>query len=295
MNRTEFIEHLEYTNAYVFRYRGKNYKVTADKKVQLPDETWFPLGRWEDVFRFPLPLKKTIGDLVDALQVYEDFFIYDIDHRVSHPDFPHLTVTSYGHSCFRVENEGVSIVFDPYQKDSVPGMQLPANITANAVLCSHEHADHNARESVRIVEGKEDSFSLEQLDVPHDNQHGNLRGRNKISIVSLHGFKIVHFGDLGRNLYEEEMQKLKNADLVMIPVGGYYTIDSDTAFTILEAIRPKTAILMHYCDGKAGYPVLEDIHTICAHHPEIIQVCSDEIDISSDTYPKWITMQRKTD
>lgn len=173
-----------------------------------------------------------------------------------------VTITFYGHACFKVDNGHESIVLDPYANDKVPGLKLPSEIEASCVSCSHEHADHNAKELIKETIPGKTVFEIEKVTVPHDEANGTLRGMNDITILHVDGKKIVHFGDIGRLPTEEEYAKLANADVVMIPAGGHYTIDARNAKHIVDTIQPNVTILMHYRKGEVGYDVLASIDDI---------------------------------
>ena len=108
------------------------------------------------------------------------------------------TLTYYGHSCFRIEAEnGWTAVLDPYREQSVPGLHLPM-LQADAVFCSHEHADHNGSECVkRKTPAAEMPYAVKMVSTDHDDQGGKLRGKNNVLILSRDREKIVHMGDIG--------------------------------------------------------------------------------------------------
>ena len=179
------------------------------------------------------------------------------------------TIRSYGHACFMVTaDNGHRIIFDPYDTGSVPGMELPQT-EAEAVFCSHEHADHNAAYRVHLS-GKDlpCPFAVSYLTVPHDDRNGALRGMNRIHILEGCGQKIAHYGDLGRDLTGEEIERLKDCDAVMIPCGGHYTIDAAQAAKIIRETKPALAILMHYRTDQSGYDVLMHVDDVLKQFPD---------------------------
>ena len=165
-----------------------------------------------------------------------------------------MKIEYLGHACFRLDG---CLVIDPYKDGSVPGLP-PLRATAMKVICSHEHADHSGRECVENVPG---TFDFEIREVPswHDDKEGALRGPNTIFVISKNGEKLVHLGDLGHFPNEEQLAKISNADYLLIPVGGYYTIDAEMAVKICEASRPKCIIPMHYRTAEYGYPELATV------------------------------------
>ena len=179
-----------------------------------------------------------------------------------------IRITGYGHACFGIQCGGKSILFDPYKTGSVPGLDLPDGRTADRVYCSHEHGDHNARELVRETSPGCDPFPIRFLTVPHDDADGAKRGMNRISIADVNGTVVVHMGDIGRLPTEQEYEELKQADVLMIPVGGYYTIDAVQAKEIIDTVDAGLTILMHYRCGDMGYDVLQELSDIQKIIPE---------------------------
>ena len=190
-------------------------------------------------------------------------------------------LTSLGHSCFKLTaDNGWTAVFDPYQDGSVPGLRLP-RVTADAVYTSHDHHDHNAADLVEIRKCHEMPYQVSTLLTDHDEEGGKLRGRNLIHILSDGHETIAHLGDLGRMLEKEERQALSSADVILIPCGGYYTIDARQARKIIDEIQPGLAILMHYRNGAAGYEVLNSLDEIRAVIPELQCLAQSSIEIHS--------------
>jgi L-ascorbate metabolism protein UlaG (beta-lactamase superfamily) len=154
-----------------------------------------------------------------------------------------------GHACFRIDG---CLVIDPYKDGSVPGLE-PLRVSAVKVICSHEHADHSGVECVKLVDGECD-FEIREVASFHDDRGGTLRGSNTIFVVTSSGKeKLVHLGDLGHFPNEEQLTAISDADYLLIPVGGYYTIDAETAVKICLACRPRVIIPMHYRTAESGY------------------------------------------
>lgn len=161
-----------------------------------------------------------------------------------------------GHSCFRIkdfEETGYKIVIDPYKAGSVPGYKPLDGLTANLVLCSHEHDDHfGVADCTLVEEDIENPFIIEKIESFHDPEKGKLRGSNTIHIITLKssGEKIVHYGDIGEKLDDlltaENLEKLQGADFALVPIGGVYTYDFEQALELIDRTKPKVAIAMHY-------------------------------------------------
>ncbi len=131
-----------------------------------------------------------------------------------------MKVEYLGHACFRLDDE---LVIDPYKDGSVPGLS-PLRTNAKEVLYSHKHPDHCGVECVELVPG-ESSFQVMEVSSFHDDVEGALRGRNIIFVITSQGAeRLVHLGDLGHYPNEEQLNAISNADYLLIPVGGYFTI-----------------------------------------------------------------------
>ena len=167
-----------------------------------------------------------------------------------------MKIEYLGHSCFKLNDE---LVIDPYKDGSVPGL-LPLRTSAAKVICTHGHPDHSGVECVKI-NGGELGFEIEEVPSWHDDQEGALRGPNTIFVITSKntGEKLVHLGDLGHFPNEEQLEEISNADFLLIPVGGYYTIDAEMAVKICEAVKPKQIIPMHYRTHNSGYSELAEV------------------------------------
>lgn len=170
-----------------------------------------------------------------------------------------------GHSCFELRSSQASVVIDPYLQ--VPGYGL-LDLEADLVLVSHEHDDHNARNRVRLT-GRVPAVEVEVIDTFHDPQGGKLRGPNKIHIVTLAGKRIGHLGDLGHELSQAELARLQNLDVILIPVGGHYTIDAGQAAALVKAVNPAIIVPMHYREGTAGWDVTSGVQPFLDHFEQV--------------------------
>lgn len=186
-----------------------------------------------------------------------------------------------GHSCFTVESEDGTVVLDPFADGTVPGFP-PLKLSADLVLCSHEHADHNGRENVRLS-GKQCAVSVERVASWHDGVQGAKRGDNTIHILTAEGLRVAHLGDLGCELTEEQAALLKNLDALMIPIGGYYTIDAQQAAEIIRKLQPRVTIPMHYRFDKYGYDVIATLDEFRARCENPIDYPGRELFLDSET------------
>lgn len=193
------------------------------------------------------------------------------------------TLTWYGHACFQLDlGPGGSVIFDPYAPGSVPGAELPEGLRADQVLCSHSHGDHNAADRVTLT-GREPDYALRFLDTYHDGEMGAKRGPNRISLVEYGGFRAAHLGDLGCPLTEEQIEALRGADLLLLPVGGFFTIGPEEAKALLDAVQPRVAVPMHYRRGEMGFPVLHTLEEFTGLFSKWTEVKGAVLNITEET------------
>ena len=166
-----------------------------------------------------------------------------------------MKIKYLGHACFVVGDNDYSIVLDPYK--GVNGFE-DINVEANDVLCSHSHFDHAYIDGVKLIK-KDSPFKVTLIHTFHDDKKGTLRGENNITILESNNKKVVHLGDLGHLLDMDVIEKLKDADALLIPIGGYYTIGPDMACKIIEDVNPRVIIPMHYKDNNKGLDVLKTV------------------------------------
>ena len=193
-----------------------------------------------------------------------------------------ITIKWHGHSCFSVTANDYTIVVDPFADGSVPGLP-DIRPHANAVLCSHYHSDHGCTDVVIVTEKENSPFHVLKIDSYHDDAQGSKRGENQIHVLETNGTRIVHFGDLGCMLTTEQMEILKNADVLMIPVGGFYTIDAEQAKEIVSILNPKIVIPMHYRSDSFGYPVIGRLEEFTKHYNNVVIHKTDSIVINAET------------
>ena len=188
-----------------------------------------------------------------------------------------------GHSCFTLESNQGTVVLDPYQPDSVPGL-APLSLRADLALCSHGHRDHNAREAVQLT-GAAPALQIQELHTFHDPEGGALRGENTIHVITAEGLRVAHLGDLGCWPDPELLEQLRDLDAFLIPVGGYYTIDARQARRLAQELRPRVTIPMHYRGAGFGYDViapLEDYLALCGGD-NVVRYPGNALELTRDT------------
>ncbi len=180
-----------------------------------------------------------------------------------------MKITWIGHACFKIESQGAALITDPYEDGYIPGLK-PLRDSAEIVLCSHGHGDHNAASLITLT-GKEAPFKISLIDSYHDEVKGAKRGPNKITIIEAEGLKVVHFGDIGCVLEPDQIECLKDIDVAMIPVGGTFTLDNNEAAQLVKQLAPKKVIPMHYQAGeKFGFPVLQTVDGFAAQFDSVM-------------------------
>lgn len=164
----------------------------------------------------------------------------------------------YGQACFKIKGKNASVVIDPYNPDYV-GLKLPKDLSADVVLSTHSHEDHNFVSAVSasgadkpMVFDKPGEYEVSGVVITginsfHDDSQGSERGSNIIFHLLFDNLDIVHLGDLGQGkLTEEQVAEIGQTDVLLVPVGSIYTIDAKAASEIVSQLEAKIIIPMHY-------------------------------------------------
>ncbi len=164
-----------------------------------------------------------------------------------------MLIRHVGHAEFLLEPEsGIRIVTDPY--DAGCGYPVP-EITADVALVSHQHHDHNAVENLqgtpRVIDQAgiytlETGLKVTALDAWHDSEQGAKRGKTLLFLIEAEGLRLAHLGDLGDSLTAQQTEILRGVDVLMIPVGGFFTIDGSQARKIARELEARVVLPMHY-------------------------------------------------
>jgi L-ascorbate metabolism protein UlaG (beta-lactamase superfamily) len=179
-----------------------------------------------------------------------------------------MKITYLGHATFLLDSGPTTILIDPY--DQKVGYPIP-KVAPTVVLISHEHGDHNhlamagghprvirglADGQWRTIQETVDGVVISSVSTYHDGSEGKERGRNTVFIVEAEGLRIVHLGDLGHALDETAIKAIGRPDVLMVPIGGHYTIDAQQAHDVIARLRPAIVIPMHYkTEVNAGSPI----------------------------------------
>ncbi len=223
-----------------------------------------------------------------------------------------LKVTWHGHSCFSIDNGGLSLVLDPYD----PGMTgyPPLHVKAHAMLSSHQHGDHNYRAAVTLIpletailrqidsmgslpEDPDPSiFYYKAVETCHDESGGRKRGKNTIHVIKANGLTVAHLGDLGHILTTEQIAAIGHLDLLLIPVGGYYTIDAEAAWRVIGQLQPANVAPMHYQIGYGNISIttVEPFLKLCGAKWRLEELPGPVLQLESQTIGRCYIFSYKT-
>ncbi len=194
-----------------------------------------------------------------------------------------------GHACFLLNFDGYRAVIDPYADGMVPGLP-ELKLEAEAVFCSHEHGDHAFVQAVALNDNPPAApYTVETLETDHDDQGGVLRGKNRIHIFRFGNLTVAHLGDLGHIPCEAVLEKLKGVDCMLIPVGGFYTIDPDTAAKIVALTTPRVTVPMHYRTDSTGFDVLAHL-TDFTNRYERVETCENTYSLTGEETNKILVI-----
>lgn len=202
-----------------------------------------------------------------------------------------MDISYLGHSCFRIKSKTGTVVMDPF--DSSVGLSLPSP-SADIVTVSHGHLDHNNTKIVSGTARRKDPFVISEpgeyeiegvsvfgYSTYHDDKKGEERGENIVFVVQAEGIRVVHLGDLGHNLSEKMIEMLDGVDILLVPVGGVYTIDAKIALDIIENVGPYVVIPMHYRTKDHDAKVFGDVAPL----EEFVSLYGGEVrEIEDDKY-----------
>jgi len=177
-----------------------------------------------------------------------------------------MRITWYGHSAFLVEAEnGTRVILDPYRSGAYGGALRydPIEEPADAVVSSHTHDDHGAVDTIPgnpqvLIEPTSAAVrtvTIRGVPAYHDARGGAERGDMTLLVLEDEGLRVVHLGDLGHELDQDTIDRIKTPDVLLIPVGGHFTIDAATAARVVDSLAPRIVVPMHYKTDKCDFPI----------------------------------------
>ena len=200
-----------------------------------------------------------------------------------------------GHASFLIISaSGVKIITDPYEPGSFGGAlkYRAITISPDIVTVSHEHADHGyveglpnhfevvSRPGTKVVHGIE----IKGFEFYHDSEGGALRGMNVVYVINVDRVRVCQLGDLGHELSQTQADILGEVDVLLIPVGGTYTIGPEEATRMIGLLKPRVVIPMHYKTEKVEFPI-RPVDDFLKGKTNVRQLNSSEFELTRETLP----------
>ena len=202
-----------------------------------------------------------------------------------------LRIRWHGHSCFEITND-VTLVTDPHDGKSI-GISAP-DVAGDIILVSHDHYDHNSvktvekEESTVVKDGREKTVSgvrIRGVISFHYESAGRKRGENIIYSFSMDDIAFCHLGDLGHELDKDTIRQIGDVDVLFIPVGGNFTIDANKAWNVVNSIKPKIVVPMHYKIGGLSLSISGVDPFLTENNFDVLHV-GNELDIEKEDLPE---------
>jgi L-ascorbate metabolism protein UlaG (beta-lactamase superfamily) len=168
-----------------------------------------------------------------------------------------VDITWLGLSCFRIRGSQAVIITDPFP----PGIGYTlGKQTADIVTVSHPHPSHSYDQGInsehRLVKGPGEyeisGVLILGIGTYHDSVKGQSRGKNTIYLMEIDGVNVLHLGDLGHVLNDDQVEEIGNVDVLLLPVGGVSTINAAMAAEVMRKLEPRVVIPMHYKTDKSS-------------------------------------------
>lgn len=183
-----------------------------------------------------------------------------------------MEITYHGHSCFKFKGKAGTVVTDPYHE--YVGFKMPS-LSADVVTVSHDHKDHNQISAITGTARKPKPFIINEAGeyevggisvfgvvTAHDANGGVERGQNIVFTSVLDDVKVCHLGDLGHELSNDQLNQIGSVDVLIVPVGGVFTINPALAVKTIRAIEPYIVIPMHYKTDQHAGEVFGELATL---------------------------------
>ena len=208
-----------------------------------------------------------------------------------------MEIKYLGHASFRIRGKNAKVVIDPFDPAMV-GLKFPA-ADADVVLITHGHSDHNNAKAVSgspVILAGPGEYEVKGVKIYgypsyHDKEKGAKRGKNTMYRMSVDGIHILHVGDLGEKLNDAALDELDGVDILMVPVGGTFTVDAKEALEVVRQIEPKIVIPMHYrvSGMSASMQVLQPLADFAAVMGKSVEPLPKLV-ITADKLPEQLTL-----
>ncbi len=218
-----------------------------------------------------------------------------------------MKIKFLAHAAFLLTSDkGTKILTDPYEPGGFEGKlnYTPIDEQVDAIVITHQHADHNyiathhqqADVFDQIGEFEFDDVKISGFHSFHDEEEGKKLGENIIFIIKVDDIAICHLGDLGHKLSVAEAEMLGRIDVLLLPVGGLYTVDAKMATDIMHALKPKICIPMHYKSEKIDVD-FAPVDDFLADKKDVKMLQQSEIELEYNNLPHepeiWVLKQSK--
>ncbi|MDP8221252.1 MAG: MBL fold metallo-hydrolase [Candidatus Stygibacter frigidus] len=199
-----------------------------------------------------------------------------------------IIIKWFGHSFWKITTDKISIVIDPFTDI---GYNMDIDVSADVLLSSHDHFDHN---NIDLIKGnplilkeagkfEHGNSKFELIQVWHDKKNGKQRGKNLLMKFTVGGKTFLHCGDLGHMPSPEIIGTLKNIDVLLLPVGGIFTIDAQEAIELVKIIKPKIIFPMHYDTPALNFD-LAPVDDFLKYYDNILRFNKAEIELIDDYF-----------
>ncbi|MBI2909864.1 MAG: MBL fold metallo-hydrolase [Chloroflexi bacterium] len=198
-----------------------------------------------------------------------------------------------GHASFLITSDsGTRIITDPYTPSPGRLNYTDLNESADIVISSHEHGDHNNAAAIKgnpqVLKGagakEAKGIQFKGTATFHDDTDGTQRGPNTVFCFIIDGIRLCHLGDLGHKLSAGQLKEVGPVDIVLSPVAGTYTVDAATATDILGKMTPKVVIPMHFRNEKCLYPITP-VDDFLKGRANVRRVNGSEVEFKKETLP----------
>jgi len=197
-----------------------------------------------------------------------------------------------GHACFLITSDGgLRVITDPYAVGG--GINYsPIRETADVVVVSHDHSDHN---NVGTVQGKPEvvkgtgtktakGVQFRGVATSHDTSQGKQRGPNTVFCFTIDDIRLCHLGDLGHVLSPAQVTEIGALDILFVPVGGFFTIDAAVASRVYDQLKPKVVIPMHFKTPECGYTI-GGVDDFLRSKKNVRKAMASEVEFQRDELP----------
>jgi L-ascorbate metabolism protein UlaG (beta-lactamase superfamily) len=205
-----------------------------------------------------------------------------------------------GHSAFLITTDsGTRIITDPYNSNAYQGVMDygPIDEPADVVLMSHEHEDHGYFRDIpgnpMLIRGAGEFVAAGMhfygIETFHDTEEGSKRGKNVVYCFTADDIKVCHLGDLGHTLTSEQAVSIGTVDVLLTPVGGFYTIGPEEATQITDQLSARIVIPMHFKTDKCAFPIA-GVDEFLKDKPRVEKPGKSELEITRDEIPEEKTV-----